>query len=111
MTVDFEQLPGADLIREGLDQLERKIESVPALLVAIGAPRLRRMGLPVPPDTALPDTPELRLSRLLARESREGVHSRFNALIRRLVSFESCLEFQHFRRLRRRSGRGDVLNT
>jgi hypothetical protein len=37
-------LPGAVYIEAGLDDLARGVESVPALLVAIGAPRLRRAG-------------------------------------------------------------------
>jgi hypothetical protein len=37
-------LPGADLIRRGLADLERGVESIPALLVLVGAPRLRSIG-------------------------------------------------------------------
>jgi len=106
MTADFRQLPGAELILEGMDDLERNVDSVPALLVSIGAPRLRRLGVPVLPESALPQDPELRLYRLLCRDGDSGAHSRFNALIRRLVSFERCLEFQHYRELRLRAGRG-----
>jgi hypothetical protein len=51
-------LPGADLIREGLRDIAAGVESIPALLVLIGAPRLRRIGFDVP-DT--PDYPEDRL--------------------------------------------------
>ena len=38
-------LPGAELIEAGLVDLERSVESVPALLVAIGAPRLRQLAI------------------------------------------------------------------
>ena len=82
-------LPGAELIEEGLRDLATGVESVPALLVAIGAPRLRRSGLDVPDG---PLSPEHRLYDLLARESPRAAHSRYNALIRRLVSFERALE-------------------
>lgn len=82
-------LPGADLIREGLRDLERGVESVPALLVLVGAPRLRRLGLDVP-DTAY--LPEHRLYDLLAVDDPDSAHSRYNALIRRLVSFERAAE-------------------
>lgn len=78
-------LPAADLIEAGLRDLENHLESVPALLVSIGAPRLRRIGINV--EHPLP-TPEHRLYRLLAAEDALGAHSRYNALIRRLVSFE-----------------------
>ncbi len=84
-------LPGADLIREGFRDLEDGIESVPALLVLIGAPRLRDLGFDVP-DT--PDFPEDRLYAKLSEEHGNAAHSQYNALIRRLVSFEraaSCV--------------------
>lgn len=44
--MDFDALPGGDLVRQGLDDLGRGRESIPALLVAIGAPRLRRLDSP-----------------------------------------------------------------
>ncbi|HVE72057.1 MAG TPA: hypothetical protein VNI54_11875 [Thermoanaerobaculia bacterium] len=84
-----ERLPGADLIREGLRDLERGVESVPALLVLVGAPRLRRLGLNVP-DTDY--FPEDRLYEQLAAVHGDGAHSQYNALIRRLVSFERAAE-------------------
>lgn len=82
-------LPGAELVREGLSDLARGVESVPALLVSIGAPRLRALGLDVPEP--LP-SPEHRLYALLARDDPDGAHSRYNALLRRLVSFERAAE-------------------
>jgi hypothetical protein len=82
-------LPGADLIREGLRDLERGVESVPALLVLVGAPRLRRIGLDVP-DTDY--FPEDRLYEKLAVIHGDDAHSKYNALIRRLVSFERAAE-------------------
>jgi hypothetical protein len=80
-----ERLPAEELIRAGLRDLERGVESVEALLVSIGAPRLERAGFPV--HAPLP-TPELSLYRLLSQQYGDAAHSRYNALIRRLVSFE-----------------------
>jgi hypothetical protein len=77
--------PGAGLVEAGLADLARGIESVPALLVAIGAPRLRLLGVAVPET---PDRPEHRLYALLSREDSDSAHARYNALIRRLVSYE-----------------------
>ncbi len=88
--MSFESLPGSELILAGIEDLKRNVESVPALLVSIGAPRLRRLGLPVPGHT-LP-SPEHRLYELLQREKGDGAHSSYNALIRRLVSFERAAE-------------------
>ncbi len=82
-------LPGGELVRAGLDDLERGVESVEALVVAIGAPRLRRLGILVP---AVPAEPEQRLYALLAHGDADSAHSRYNALIRRLVSFERAAE-------------------
>jgi hypothetical protein len=82
-------LPGADLIRKGLADLEGGVESIEALLVLVGAPRLRRLGFDVL-DT--PYFPEDRLYAELARMHGDGAHSQYNALIRRLVSFERAAE-------------------
>lgn len=85
----YDELPGGDLIGEGIADLERGEETVPALLVSIGAPRLRRSGVPLP-STTFPD-PEHRLYLRLAAEDSDSAHSRYNAWIRRLVSFERAL--------------------
>jgi hypothetical protein len=88
MAGSWEGLPGADLIESGLADLAAGHETVAALLVAIGAPRLTLLGVRVP---ASPDDPEHRLYALLARDDPDAAHSRYNALIRRLVSFERAL--------------------
>jgi hypothetical protein len=88
--MEFEALPGGDLVRDGLADLARGVESVSALLVSIGAPRLRRLGLPLP-QTVIP-SPEHRLYELLAGDDPDAAHSRYNALVRRLVSFERAVE-------------------
>jgi hypothetical protein len=88
--MEFADFPGADLVREGLEDLSRGVESIPALVVAIGAPRLRQIGLSVP-DVTFPE-PEHRLYLLLAMADADSAHSRYNGLIRRLVSFERAAE-------------------
>jgi hypothetical protein len=82
-------LPGARLVARGLEDLARAVESPEALLVSIGAPRLRRIGLAVPSTIPFP---ERRLYELLARSNPDSAHSRYNALVRRLVSFERAAE-------------------
>lgn len=81
-------LPGSDLIEVGLRDLARGVESVPALLVSIGAPRLRRLGYAIP--RAIP-SPEHRLYEVLRCADGDAAHARYNALIRRLVSFERAV--------------------
>jgi hypothetical protein len=88
-TMPQKTLPGSDLISAGLEDLRRGIHSIPALLVSIGAPRLRRLGYQVP--NPLPD-PEHRLYDLLRQADPDAAHSRYNALVRRLASFERAAE-------------------
>lgn len=81
-------LPGADLIAQGFIDLRNHRVTVESLLVSIGAPRLRLSGVDVP--TPL-DDPEHRLYALLAAEDSDSAHGRYNALVRRLVSYERAL--------------------
>jgi hypothetical protein len=85
----IERLPGGDLVARGLRDLEQGRLTDEALLVSIAAPRLRDAGLAVP--APLPDA-EHRLYERLARTDPDSAHSRYNALLRRLTSFESALE-------------------
>lgn len=78
------------MIEQGIADLEAGLETIPSLIVSIGAPRLRWAGLSIPLNTF--EGPEHRLYKLLAAEDRKTAHSRYNALIRRLVSFERALE-------------------
>jgi hypothetical protein len=82
-------LPGEDLVEKGLEDLSRGVESVPALLVSLGAPRLRRAGVRVEHPFA---DPEKRLYARLAAEDPDSAHGRYNALVRRLVSYERAVE-------------------
>ena len=82
--------PGEEIIYEGLADLEAGRETIASLLVSIGAPRLRKSGIAVP--VSLEPSPEHRLYQLLGNENSDAAHSRYNALIRRLVSFERALE-------------------
>ena len=77
-------LPGADLIEQGMKDLAAGTETAESLLVSIGSPRLRALGWSIP--TVVADA-ELRLYALLSERHGDGAHSRYNALIRQLVSF------------------------
>jgi len=88
--MDFRDLPGGELIRQGIEDLAANRWTAAALLVVIGAPRLRRSGIPVP-DAPVSGA-EYRLYELLAREDPDSAHSRYNALIRRLVRFEHACD-------------------
>lgn len=82
-------LPGHELVRVGLDDLAAGRESEAALVVAMAAPRLRAVGIDVPVGGG--ECPSHRLFELLAR-SDVGAHSRYNALIGRVVSFARAAE-------------------
>jgi hypothetical protein len=85
-------LPANDLIAQGISDLLDRRETIAALLVSVGAPKLRRLGLNIPdlPDS-FGSSPEHRLYDLLAKENPDSAHSKYNALIRKLVSFERAI--------------------
>ena len=82
-------LPGHEIVSEGIEDLVAGRESESALLVAMAAPRLRRLGLHVPEGGGA--RPSHRLYELLA-DTGEGPHSRYNALVARVVSFARAAE-------------------
>ena len=85
----FEGLPGAEILERGIGDLARGVESEASLLVSIGSPRLRRIGISLPRTI---EGPEHRLYELLSRSDPDSAHSRYNALVRLLVSFERAAE-------------------
>lgn len=90
-------LPGESLVRQGLADLQSGRETAPALLVGIARSRLGKAGL-LDRSTPAPPEPELQLYRLLRREGSDA-YSRYNSLLRELISFEQALD----RRLRQRT--------
>ncbi len=83
------ELPGQDLVEDGLRDLAAGVESIPALLIASFSQRLRELGYPVPAHAIV--EPEVRLYRLIERE-RPDAHAYYNALNARLVSFAQATE-------------------
>ncbi len=73
-------------MEEGFRDLGLGVESPAACLVSIGAPRLIALGFSLP--RAPIAEPEHRLYAILAREDSDTAHARYNALVRKLVSFE-----------------------
>src|SRR5207248_1089519 len=74
-TGDMQDLPGGDLIEEGLRDLAEGLATIPALLVAIGAPRLRTLGFEVVDRW---ENPEHELYELLYETEGDAAHSRYN---------------------------------
>jgi hypothetical protein len=81
--------PGNELVSAGLADLAEGRESESALLVAMAAPRLRALGFDVPSGGGA--RPSHRLYELLTTRDR-GAHSRYNALVGRVVSFARAAE-------------------
>jgi len=88
-------LPGENLVRQGLADFQAGLCTIPACLVRIARPRLNRAGLMPQSDPGQPSETELQLYDLLKREGGDA-YSRYNALLRELVSFKNALD----RRLR-----------
>ncbi len=88
----LDSLPGGDLVRQGLEDVRHGVESIPSLLVRSFAPRLRRLDLDVPEHDPRDPLPEHRLYAHLQERHGDGAHSRYNALMRRLVSFARAAE-------------------
>lgn len=84
-------LPGSALVQQGLADCLAGRHTIAACLVAIARPRLSRAGLLTEGSMSLPDEPELQLYRLLRHQGGDA-YSRYNALLRELISFESALD-------------------
>ncbi len=83
-------LPGHELIRAGLADLAAGRESEASLLIAMARPRLTGLGFDVPAGGG--ERASHRLYELLAAEHDSGAHSRYNALVGRIVSFARAAE-------------------
>lgn len=90
--ISLKQLPGGDLITQGLADYAAHRLTPEACLIAIARGRLSHGGLSIPMGYDIPE-PEHQLYALLGREP-EDAYSRYNALIRQLISFSQALEQQ-----------------
>lgn len=84
-------LPGAEIVVAGIADLEAGRDTVNANAVLMAAGRLRAAGVSVPPIS--PDEPAAhRLYRQLAHDDPANAHSRYNAIVRRVISFARANE-------------------
>lgn len=84
-------LPGEGLVRQGLEDFRSGHCTIPAFLVDIARTRLSRAGLVATRTLNAKVEPELELYRMLRQEQGDA-YSRYNALLRQLVSFEDALD-------------------
>ncbi len=87
-----EELPGGEILHDGLRDLESGIRSVAALLVLIAAPRLARCGVKIPQAAFPCPLPEHQLYDLLVAEHGPEAYRLYRSLLRRLVSLENALD-------------------
>jgi hypothetical protein len=86
-------LPGEQLVRQGLADFQAGLHTIHSCLVRIARPRLSSAGF-LPPWVPGQDCEaELELYDLLKREGGDA-YSRYNALLRELVSFENALDWR-----------------
>ena len=86
-------LPGEKLVRQGLADFQAGLCTIPACLVRIARPRLSRAGLMPPSVPGQNSETELQLYDLLRSEGGDA-YSRYNTLVRELVSFENALDWR-----------------
>jgi hypothetical protein len=86
-------LPGSEIVIQGLADIQRGAITPFSVILFVAAPRFRLLGIEIPPLSGLKDpniTPfEHQLYELLQTE---GGYSRYNALLRRIVSFAAGIE-------------------
>jgi len=83
-------LPGTALIQQGLQDYHAKLHTMPSCLVRMARRRLVRAGL-IEASSGHDINAELDLYHLLSHEGNQA-HSRYNALVRELISFEHALD-------------------
>jgi hypothetical protein len=84
-------LPGEVLVREGVADYQAGRCTVAACLIGIGRSRLAEAGVISGGGVAWSVEPERQLYRLLGQQGGDA-YSRYNALVRELVSFEQALD-------------------
>lgn len=89
-------LPGAEIVRPGLADLRDGRDTIEGNAVLMAATRLRLAGLPVPEGDGA--GAGHRLYVLLDESDPVGAYSRYNAIIRRIVSFARSVEADARRR-------------
>ncbi len=86
-----EGLPGAELVRAGISDIAAGRETPEAALVRMARPRLRAIGFEIP-DAPGDEPAGHALYGILAAEDPATAHSRYNALVNRMVSFARAAE-------------------
>ena len=95
----WEGLPGADLIEQGLADLRAHRITEHALLVLVGEPRLRALDIIFPDCRPSFKGPvEHAFYDLLEQKYDRDAYSRYNSMLRRMASFAHALEREYSKR-------------
>jgi hypothetical protein len=87
----YERLPGAEIVLAGIADIEAGRKSINASAVQCAAPRLRRAGLAAP--SSQENVPAAHdLYGQLRAEYGDAAHSRYNAILARVISFAGAAE-------------------
>ena len=89
-----DHLPGGEILRNGLRDLQDGVRSIDALLVLVAALRLTRCGIRIPHTSSTSELPEHALFRRLSVDHGPEAYRHYRSLLRRLVSLENALECQ-----------------
>ena len=88
----YENLPGGEILDDGLRSMSQGQVDENSLLLLIGAYRLERCGISISPLSIGRAFPEDELYELLARKYGDEAYRIYKSLTRRLVSLENALE-------------------
>lgn len=88
----YQHLPGGEILDKGFASLRKGIIDENSVLLLIGAHRLGRCGIVVPPLNIGPGLPERKLYDLLRASHGAEAYRLYNSLIRRLISLENALD-------------------
>lgn len=85
-------LPGEELVRKGVIDLDNGLVSVESLLVWMASYPLSRCGLPLNRELPITRDAELELYDLIVKDGDPDPYSKYNSLLARLGKFRRALE-------------------
>ena len=90
----FDALPGAEIVGPGIADLHQGRVTVNAVAVLVAAPRLRDLGLDIPPPPDSTPSNHL-LYGLLNDDDPDTAYARYKAILGRLMSFADAGDQWH----------------
>ena len=85
------RLPGGEIVLTGCADLEAQRDTAAASALRMASTRLAEVGISLP-ESSCPHPAAHHLYDLLSTENEDDAHSRYNAIVGRLVSFLQAAE-------------------